>query len=228
VFHGQWKNNLKHGKFKIKYQNGESYVGDYRNNKKHGRGVYVYSNTESYTGEYRNGKKHGQGIYRFINGIEKRGLWSEDILVENPLSGHGKSVLSRGISMRSLICNEQKDEKEDDEDGGGGEEMVVMQLRNVSDHSISLSSSSTATATGAAVAPSLLGTPPRGNPYSNSPHRSRKTVASSPSSSYRSPSPNRARSCSDGSDGSSPGPSLVFSTSHHSRHQSPLRRTARL
>lgn len=108
VITGQWRNNMKHGKVKIKYHNGESYVGDYRNNKKHGRGIYVYANTESYTGEYRNGKKHGQGIYRFINGQEKRGSWSEDILVENPLSGHGIS-LSRSISMKS-ICNEQIDE----------------------------------------------------------------------------------------------------------------------
>jgi hypothetical protein len=218
VFHGQWKNNLKHGKFKIKYQNGESYVGDYRNNKKHGRGVYVYANTESYTGEYRDGKKHGQGIYRFKNGTEKRGLWSEDTLIENPLSGHGKSILSRGISMRS-ICNEQN-EKEDDEQS-----------------LLSSSSSPFMNSISGTTSPSLVGvgTPPsnrillsRGdltnrNPsHSNSPQRSRKTTTPS-SSPYRTPSPNRARSCSDGSDSSS---ALV--TIQRPRHQSPLRRTARL
>lgn len=208
---------MKHGKFKIKYQNGESYVGDYRNNKKHGRGVYIYSNTESYTGEYRNGKKHGQGIYRFKNGIEKRGLWSEDTLIENPLSGHGKSVISRGISYKSSICIEQN-EKEDDD-------VVPFISRNISDQSLSLSSSFM----NSSVTSSRMSTPPsnriisRGNPHSNSPHRSRKTMtvgnsASSPSRRF----PSRDRSCSDGSDRSS-SPSVV--STHRHNHQSSSRRT---
>jgi hypothetical protein len=85
-------------------------VGDYRFDKKHGRGVYVYANTESYSGEYRNGKKHGQGTYRFKNGQEKRGMWSDDILMENPFSGiHG------GVSMKS-ICGEQDEKVDRDRD----------------------------------------------------------------------------------------------------------------
>ena len=42
---------------KIKYNNGDVYIGEVKNNKKHGKGKYIFANGQTYTGEYRNGKR---------------------------------------------------------------------------------------------------------------------------------------------------------------------------
>ena len=42
---------------KIKYKNGDMYIGEVKNNKKHGKGKYIFSNGEIYIGEYKNGKR---------------------------------------------------------------------------------------------------------------------------------------------------------------------------
>lgn len=57
--------------------------------------------------------KHGQGTYRFKNGQEKRGLWYDDILTENSLSGSGSNGIIRGISMKSVLSEQnEKEQKE--------------------------------------------------------------------------------------------------------------------
>ena len=40
---------------KIKYKNGDVYIGEVKNNKKHGKGKYIFANGQTYIGEYRNG-----------------------------------------------------------------------------------------------------------------------------------------------------------------------------
>ena len=42
---------------KIKYKNGDMYIGEVKNNKKHGKGKYIFANGEIYIGEYKNGKR---------------------------------------------------------------------------------------------------------------------------------------------------------------------------
>ena len=42
---------------KIKYKNGDMYIGEVKNNKKHGKGKYIFANGEIYIGEYNNGKR---------------------------------------------------------------------------------------------------------------------------------------------------------------------------
>ena len=42
---------------KIKYKNGDIYIGEVKNNKKHGKGKYIFANGEIYIGEYKNGKR---------------------------------------------------------------------------------------------------------------------------------------------------------------------------
>ena len=42
---------------KIKYKNGDMYIGEVKNNKKHGKGKYIFANGEIHIGEYKNGKR---------------------------------------------------------------------------------------------------------------------------------------------------------------------------
>ena len=45
------------GNKKIKYKNGDMYIGEVKNNKKHGKGKYIFANGEIHIGEYKNGKR---------------------------------------------------------------------------------------------------------------------------------------------------------------------------
>ena len=43
---------------------GAKYEGEYQNDLKHGRGKYTYPNGDVYDGEWSEGKRHGKGVYR--------------------------------------------------------------------------------------------------------------------------------------------------------------------
>ena len=43
---------------------GAKYEGEYQSDLKHGRGKYTYPNGDVYDGEWNEGKRHGKGIYR--------------------------------------------------------------------------------------------------------------------------------------------------------------------
>ena len=52
----------------IKYQNGDSYVGQTRNNQRHGEGIYYWTEGDKYDGEWTNDKENGIGAKTFANG----------------------------------------------------------------------------------------------------------------------------------------------------------------
>ena len=43
---------------------GAKYEGEYENDLKNGRGKYTYPNGDVYDGEWKDGKRHGKGMYR--------------------------------------------------------------------------------------------------------------------------------------------------------------------
>ena len=45
-------------------KDGAKYEGEYQNDLKHGRGKYTYPNGDVYDGEWSEGKRHGKGMYR--------------------------------------------------------------------------------------------------------------------------------------------------------------------
>lgn len=79
-YEGYIINNLKEGKGKFKFINGDIYEGEFKNDKFHGYGKFIckesYDNgdvfEEIYEGYWENDKKHGKGELK-INGY-----WSED------------------------------------------------------------------------------------------------------------------------------------------------------
>lgn len=44
------------------------YHGNYKDDRRHGQGVYYYDNGDIYDGEWRKGRKEGRGTYVFANG----------------------------------------------------------------------------------------------------------------------------------------------------------------
>ncbi len=82
---GQWKNDLKHGKAIIYYENGSiKYDGDFINDNFNGYGKYIYRDNQYYIGQWKNDLKHGKGTMYYSNGnIKQKGNWDNGLFVEN-------------------------------------------------------------------------------------------------------------------------------------------------
>ena len=114
IYEGDWKNNKKHGKGKLIYEEDEfyegdfkydkfdgkgkyvspnyfRYEGDFKNNEYHGKGKFTYSNGDIYEGDWKDGNKHGKGKMTYSNGDIYEGDWKDGIK-----HGKGKMTYSNG------------------------------------------------------------------------------------------------------------------------------------
>jgi hypothetical protein len=64
----------------------EVYEGMFRNDLRHGRGKYRYANGEYYEGEFKKEMKAGDGTYYFLNGDTMKGCWENGQLVSGAYS----------------------------------------------------------------------------------------------------------------------------------------------
>ena len=77
---GSFSDNLKHGKGKIIYDNGDQfYEGDFTNGKLTGKGFYQWGNKCTYEGDFLDGQMHGKGIYKWPDGNEYEGDYLNNI-----------------------------------------------------------------------------------------------------------------------------------------------------
>ena len=66
---GQFLKGKKHGKGKVFYDDDKiKYDGDFFNDEKEGFGKYYYNNGEYYIGQFINNKRHGKGKEYYKNG----------------------------------------------------------------------------------------------------------------------------------------------------------------
>jgi len=68
---------------RVKYENGESYIGEYKYDKRHGKGQYTFNNKEVYSGGFVNNLKHGIGYIIKDGETITSGTWVEDDYVGN-------------------------------------------------------------------------------------------------------------------------------------------------
>jgi len=86
-YHGDWKNNKKHGCGVMKYTDGATYDGEWRNGRKHGKGTFK-TKYYKYDGEWKNSVYHGRGeYYDAKNGTTYTGDYANG---ERCPDGHGK------------------------------------------------------------------------------------------------------------------------------------------
>ena len=111
-----YKNDKKESDGKIKYENGNYYIGEEKNLKRHGKGIEYYKNGQVkydgnwvddlpegngkmiyedgtyYIGKFKNGMRHGKGIYHYEDGkINYDGEYINDTQ-----EGNGKMILEDG------------------------------------------------------------------------------------------------------------------------------------
>lgn len=84
TYHGEFKEDLFHGKGKMSWANGEVYYGDFYNGHRTGKGVIKFLNGDVYEGDFLNGFAHGNGTYRWTNGDVYVGAFQN-----GNLAGHG-------------------------------------------------------------------------------------------------------------------------------------------
>jgi S1-C subfamily serine protease len=75
---GEWRNDKRNGQGTTTFPDGHRYVGEYRDDKRHGQGIYTFPDGEQYTGAYREGKRDGYGSLSLPSGEKYVGEWRAD------------------------------------------------------------------------------------------------------------------------------------------------------
>jgi hypothetical protein len=84
-YEGEFVDDTKHGKGKIKYHNkGDYYEGEFTRGAMTGKGYYVWKNNHTYNGDFVDGKMHGKGLYKWTDGNEYEGEY-----INNKKEGKG-------------------------------------------------------------------------------------------------------------------------------------------
>ena len=72
-YHGQWKDDMKHGQGVYFSKTGNIFVGKFRYGKKHGLGISTVKSGTVYDGNYRNDKRSGKGKLTERSGAKYEG-----------------------------------------------------------------------------------------------------------------------------------------------------------
>jgi hypothetical protein len=76
---GNWKDNVRHGQGRYRWENGHVYVGTFVEGKREGEGTYLFDTGEKYVGDWKNDLRHGKGGFYDKNGnLLFEGLWVKD------------------------------------------------------------------------------------------------------------------------------------------------------
>ena len=76
---GCFCNDLRHGKGKLIYNEGDSYEGDFLNGQLTGHGIYKWVDKNTYEGDFLDGNMHGKGKYKWADGNEYEGEYINNI-----------------------------------------------------------------------------------------------------------------------------------------------------
>ena len=123
LYEGEWVDDLRHGRGKIQYKNGNVYEGEFRSGERHGQCVFtnvaantvytgnfeknnyfsghgkmIFHNTGNiYEGEWRNNKMQGFGVMLYATGDKYEGEWSDSSTNPNSdRTGKGKYTKANG------------------------------------------------------------------------------------------------------------------------------------
>ena len=111
---------IKKGKGKFVYPNGDVYDGEWKNDKRHGKGnnennigILNLMKGDKYDGEWKEDLKEGYGIYYYLDGSKYEGNWKDD-----KRSG-GIIIINKGILYYPDSSKYDGDWKENLKNGQG-------------------------------------------------------------------------------------------------------------
>ena len=100
IYEGEWLNELKTGRGRLKLANGELYEGDFWEGMKQGTGMYRWG-ADTYWGQFAGDKREGLGVYEWGEGASYRGEWQAD-----RMGGVGR-LLKDGLEVVGLFHADQ-------------------------------------------------------------------------------------------------------------------------
>ena len=101
---GNFRNEMPNGIGRMLYKSGAEYIGEWVNNIKEGRGFYRWPTGELYIGEFKNGKFDGEGLcYSNEGDLVYEGEWKE-----NNVNGKGLFIWDDGKSYEGDFLNGKK------------------------------------------------------------------------------------------------------------------------
>eukprot|EP01117_Protostelium_nocturnum_P017431 TRINITY_DN7097_c0_g1_i1.p1 TRINITY_DN7097_c0_g1~~TRINITY_DN7097_c0_g1_i1.p1 ORF type:complete len:314 (-),score=132.22 TRINITY_DN7097_c0_g1_i1:142-1083(-) len=74
-FIGSWKEDGKEGSGTMLWENGDSYAGGWKSDLRDGFSTYIYANGGHFRGYYSNDERHGEGVYTWPDGDRFEGTW---------------------------------------------------------------------------------------------------------------------------------------------------------
>lgn len=77
-YEGEWRDDVKHGKGSLYYENGDKFEGQFARGQRSGYGVMEYANGDKYEGDWKLNRRNGFGIYLSAPGKEQSlytGYW---------------------------------------------------------------------------------------------------------------------------------------------------------
>lgn len=80
-FIGEFWKGKPNGRGAYYYKNGNVYKGQFKDALMEGLGTFVWVNGDVYKGEYRSGQRYGEGKYTYSNGKVKEGIWAKGKLI---------------------------------------------------------------------------------------------------------------------------------------------------
>lgn len=99
---GNWKEDMKDGMGKEKFEDGAKYEGYYRNNDMNGEGT-LENKQGKYVGQMKNGIREGKGIMHFIDGRVYEGCFIAD-----KMEGRGKMSYPNGDQFEGLFVDNKE------------------------------------------------------------------------------------------------------------------------
>eukprot|EP00903_Cladosiphon_okamuranus_P013384 g12472.t1 len=95
LYHGEWKENMKHGYGTRSWVNGNKYEGEWERDRRHGKGTYWVKESgklrKQYAGDWKDDQRDGSGVFFYADGGRYEGGWAA-----NRRSGEGLMYFANG------------------------------------------------------------------------------------------------------------------------------------
>lgn len=106
MYHGEFKNGLKHGEGLEKFCNGDSYAGLYVNGLPDGYGEYFWADGSHYKGDFKQGLRNGFGVWKKSNKPHCESYRGHYLLDKK--SGYGLYVWNEGDYYKGHFYEDMK------------------------------------------------------------------------------------------------------------------------
>ncbi|MBQ8235536.1 MAG: hypothetical protein IJZ37_02490 [Clostridia bacterium] len=112
VYVGALDGLQRSGKGMMTYASGDVYEGEFYADRLHGKGVFKYASGDSYEGTFSGGKKSGEGIYVWVDEEGNELARYEGSFALDKRNGYGEFTAADGTVYKGNFVNDQRSDKQ--------------------------------------------------------------------------------------------------------------------